>query len=72
MSEEAKILAFVSFCIECYKIAKGVDGGVAAKLFSSLKVDEYLHDEYEVLHTMGEREILDDIDHFIAVRRAVA
>ena len=68
MSEERKILAFVAFGIECYKKRKGLDGGEVAELFRRHGVDAYLHDEYEVLHTMGEAELLDDIDRFIKVR----
>ena len=68
MSEECKILAFVAFGIECYKKRKNLEGGDAAELFRRYGVDAYLHDEYEVLHTMGEAELLDDIDRFIKVR----
>ena len=36
MSEEAKIIAFVAFCVESYKVAKNLSGGDVSSLFSEL------------------------------------
>ena len=68
MSEATKILAFVAFCVESYKHRKGLEGMAAADVFRRYGVDKYLTDEYEVLHTMGMEQILDDIERFIEVR----
>ena len=68
MSESGAILAFVAFGIECYKKRHQVDGATVAALFARLGVDRYLYDEYDVLHTMGERELIDDLDRYVAVR----
>ena len=42
---------FIAFCIEQNKTAKGVKGEDVAKLFFDKGVDNYLSDNYEVLHT---------------------
>ena len=68
MSEEVKILAFVAFGVECYKKRVELSGREVAELFRKYGVEAYLHDEYDVLHTMGEAELMDDIDRFIKVR----
>ncbi len=68
MSDEAKILSFVAFCIECYKTHKGISGEEAAAVFSRYGVERYLYEEYDVLHSMGESMILEYIERFIAVR----
>ena len=69
MSEEDKIYAFVAFGVESYKQANGLSGAEAAQKFARYGVDEYLRDEYDVLHTLGQRELLDDINRFIEVRK---
>lgn len=72
MSDEAKILAFVAFCVECYKTQHGLTGGEAADIFRQFGVDQYLYEEYEVLHSMGEAMILSYIERFIEVRKGGA
>lgn len=69
MSKTAKILAFVAFCLECYKIKHGLTGDKAAEVFRCYGVDYYLYEEYEVLHSMGESQILEYIDRFLEVRK---
>lgn len=68
MSEEAKIIAFVAFCVESYKVAKNLSGEGVSSLFSRFGVDRYLYEEYEVLHTMGIDAVLADIDRYLEVR----
>lgn len=68
MSEEAKIIAFVSFCVESYKVAKNLSGECVSSLFSRFGVDRYLYEEYDVLHTMGIDAVLVDIDRYLEVR----
>ena len=72
MSEEAKVIAFVAFCIESYKAAKNLSGEGVSSLFTRFGVDRYLYEEYEVLHTMGIDAVLADIDRFLEVRGGVA
>ncbi len=68
MSDEAKILSFVAFCIECYKRQKGISGEEAAAVFRRFGVERYLYEEYDVLHSMSEAMVLDYVNRFIAVR----
>ena len=72
MSEEAKIIAFVAFCVESYKVAKGLSGEAVSSLFSRIGVDRYLYEEYDVLHTMGIEAVLADIDRYLEVRGVLA
>lgn len=69
LTQSEKILSFVSFCIEEYKTRGGTDGGRTADLFEKFGVLDYLVEHYEVLHSLGREAILDDIEHFIDVRR---
>ena len=72
MSEEAKVIAFVAFCIGSYKAAKNLSGEGVSSLFTRFGVDRYLYEEYEVLHTMGIDAVLADIDRFLEVRGGLA
>ena len=62
-------MSFVAFCIECYKARHGLSGAAAAELFRRYGVEQYLFEEYDVLHSFGERQILDDIERFIEIRK---
>ncbi|MCQ2368072.1 MAG: DUF3791 domain-containing protein [Kiritimatiellae bacterium] len=70
MSEEAKKVAFVAFCVEAYKTAKHIGGEEVSTLFAKYGVDSYLYEEYEILHTMGIDMVLDYINRFLEVRGA--
>lgn len=63
------VLPFVSFCLECYKARHGISGSEAAARFARHGVGNYLREEYDVLHSFGERQILEYIDRFIEVRK---
>ena len=69
LCNDAKVLSFVSFCLECYKVRHGMSGLAAAALFQRYGVEKYLCEEYDVLHSFGERQILDYIERFIDVRK---
>ena len=72
MSEEAKVIAFVAFCVASYKAAKNLSGEGVSSLFTRFGVDRYLYEEYEVLHTMGIDAVLADIDRLLEVRGGLA
>ena len=69
MTESEKKLIFVSFCIEEYKTLHGMDGRSVADLFEEYGVTDYLLEHYAVLHSFRREAILNDIDHFMNVRR---
>ena len=63
------IAYFLSFCIEQYKKAKGIDGAEVIQTFAKFDVFDYLNNHFEILHTQSRQWILEDIDEFIAVRK---
>ena len=69
VKDDEKIVTFVAFCIECYKAIHGISGHEVADLFRKYGVEKYLYAEYDILHSFGERQIVDDIERFIEVRK---
>lgn len=65
---EKKINDFIVFCMEIYKSEKSITGKEVYELFEKYGVLNYLQEGYEVLHTQGDRWIVDDIDEFLKVR----
>ena len=63
------IAYFLSFCIEQYKMAKGISGSESAEILARYGVLDYLDDHYEVLHTQSWQWLLEDIDEFIKLRK---
>jgi len=56
---------FLSFCIEQYKNAKGMNGKEAMdKLFDSGALT-YLENNYEVIHTQSPQWIIEEIDEYL-------
>lgn len=68
MSKES---AFTVFCIENYKVYKGMTGKQTAEIFRRYGVFEYLHEFYDVLHTTGYQYINNDIDIYLKSRNAI-
>lgn len=70
MSKENQDIAlFISFCIEQYKMAKGLTGEESMRILSHYGVLDYLNEFYDVLHTQGGQWLLADMDEFIANRK---
>ena len=63
------IAYFLSFCIEQYKKAKGIDGAEVIKTFAKFDVFDYLNNHFEILHTQSRQWILEDIDEYKEVRK---
>ena len=63
------IAYFLSFCVEQYKKAKGIDGAEVIKTFAKYDVFDYLNNHFEILHTQSHQWILEDIDEYIEVRK---
>lgn len=70
MSRDNDISYFVSFCIEQYKKAKGMDGAETASLFFSSGVASYLADNFDVLHTQSRQWLIEEIEEKIEGREA--
>lgn len=59
---------FIVFCLESYKNHTGLDGTAVADLFVKYEVVDYLTEGYDVLHSLGEAALVEDIDEFIRRR----
>lgn len=63
------ITYFISFCIEQYMNAKGIEEDEVIATFSEYGVFDYLYDYFEVLHTQSRQWIIADIEEFINDRK---
>lgn len=63
-----EVVKFKAFCLERYKYAHGLTGREVIDLFVRYGVLDYLSDHYDVLHSFGDRYLVDDIDGFIQIR----
>lgn len=61
---------FLSFCIEQYKQDHGLTGAVAMETLADSGALDYLESNYEVLHSQSPRWILEEINEFIANKKA--
>jgi len=68
MNEEQTISGFVVFCLEAYKRVQGLSGEEAAALFVRHGVTDYLRDGFDVLHTLGEQALVEDISKYLECR----
>jgi len=62
---------FKVFCLERYKSEHNMNGKEAFRLFKEYGVLDYLGSFYDVLHTVGDKYIVQDIDLFIEARQPV-
>ena len=58
-------ITFLTFCIESYARTHKMSSLQAYALFRRYKVDSYLIDGFDVLHTQGEVAIIQDIDIYL-------
>ena len=72
VKDDEKIVTFVAYCIECYKTIHGISGHKVADLFRKYGVEKYLYEEYDILHSFGERQIVAYIDEFMSARKEPA
>ena len=59
---------FLVYIIEEYKYLEKKNARDIMELFTKYNVFEYITNHYDVLHTMGGRAIVDDINLFIEKR----
>ena len=60
---------FLSFCIEIYKMKLGVSGAKIAEYFEDNGVLDFLLKNYDLLHTIGKEQLLEEIERFLKNRR---
>lgn len=68
LNKDEKIIEFVSFCIENFKIKYNMKGRDVANLFSDTGVMDFLMESYDLLHTQGKDYILSEIQLFLENR----
>ena len=71
-SKKQEITYFLSFCIEQYMNAKGINEDEAMATFTEYGVFDYLKDYFEVLHTQSRQWIVADIEEFINDRKKIS
>jgi len=64
-----EVVKFKAFCLEQYKNAHNMNGKDTLSLFRQYDVLDYLNSFYDVLHTFGDKYIVQDIDLFIEARK---
>jgi len=65
----SEVVKFKAFCLERYKYEHNMSGSDTIRLFNQYGVMDYLGSFYDVLHTFGDKYIVEDIDLFIEERR---
>lgn len=60
---------FFTYTLEKYALSKGMGGLQALALFKEYDADDFLFDNYDLLHTQGTGYVIDEIDRFIQKRR---
>lgn len=63
------VFEFYTYCLENYAIWKQISGMRAWLLFKESGADEYVIDNYDLLHTQGMEYVLDDIQRYINRRK---
>ncbi len=63
------VFEFYAYCLENYATRQQISGIRAWVDFKETGVDEYLIDNYDLLHTQGMDYVLDDIQRFINKRK---
>jgi hypothetical protein len=60
---------FLIYVIEEFKYLENINAKNTMELFNKFNVLDYIIKHYDVLHTMGGRAIVDDINLFITKRK---
>ena len=63
------VFEFYTYCLENYAIRKQISGMRAWAIFKESGADEYVIDNYDLLHTQGLEYVLDDIQRYINRRK---
>jgi hypothetical protein len=59
------VFEFYTYCLENYATRKQISGMRAWVIFKETGADEYVINNYDLLHTQGMDYVLDDIQRFI-------
>lgn len=64
-----EVIQFYTYCLENYAKRQHIGGINAWALFKETGADDYVIDNYDLLHTQGTEYVLDDIQRFINKRK---
>lgn len=64
-----EVFEFYTYFLENYAISKRISGLSAWTVFKESGADEYIIENYDLLHTQGLEYLLDDIQRFINRRK---
>lgn len=64
-----EVFEFYTYCLETFALHEQVGGLQAWALFKENGIDEYIINNYDLLHTQGTEYIIDEIHRFIRRRR---
>ncbi len=64
-----EVFEFYTYCVENYASRNRISGMRAWLSFKESGVDDYLIDNYDLLHTQGMEYVLDDIQRYINRRK---
>lgn len=64
-----EVFEFYAYCLENYAIRKGISGMQAWVCFKETGTDDFVVNNFDLLHTQGMDYILDEIQRFINKRR---
>lgn len=65
---EKKVNDFIIFCIESFKEESNFTGKEVYDIFEKYGVIKYLCDGYDMLHTQGNKWLMNDIKEFLKIR----
>ena len=68
VTPEEKKAEFLAFCIEAYKMTLGVYGAKVADYFEETGLLDFLLDNYDLLHTLGRKQLVVEINRFLENR----
>ena len=66
---EFRAFEFYVYCLEQFAKRTGLTSLQVMALFDRYGADDYILDNYDLLHTQGIGLVLDDVEHFIDNRR---
>ena len=69
MEVPKEVFEFYTYCLENYATRKQISGMRAWVIFKESGADEYIIENYDLLHTQGIEYVLDDIQRFINRRK---
>ena len=58
-------IRFIAYCVEIYKMEKGLSGAEVSELFTKHGIWSYIYECYGALHTTGPQYTVEDIDSII-------